>query len=50
MQNHISLSIELMERSIEKRKVKEPREKPPTPGTKDWYERLREEEEDDYEV
>jgi hypothetical protein len=34
-----------MERSIEpKRKGKERREKPPTPGTQDWYKELREEE------
>lgn len=34
-----------MERNPEKHKTKERREKQPTPGTKEWYERLREEEE-----
>jgi hypothetical protein len=34
-----------MERPLEKHKVKEHREKPLTPGTKEWYERLREDEE-----
>lgn len=35
-----------MERGVEpKRKGKERREKPVTPGTKEWYERLNEEDE-----
>ena len=39
--------IEALERGVEpKRKGKEHREKVPTPGTKEWYERLREEEDE----
>lgn len=40
-----------MEHSKEKlkRTVKDKREKPPTPGTKDWYEQLREEHPEWYE-
>lgn len=39
-----------MERSVEpRRKSKEKRDKEPTPGTREWYERLREDHPEWYE-
>lgn len=34
-----------LDKNVDKRQVKERREKPPTPGTREWYKRLEEEEE-----